>query len=230
MIDFQIVKALRALRDAIVRPERSCGDTNLRAVAVFAVAVLGVAIVNTIAAGVLQDQPELVAQMKLWHPTGQNELEMPAEHQLFTARFGGALMSAIVSTLGLSGLLLVLVRFMTDVRVGFRDCVKAVSAAAGINIIGTVVSTVLQLTFQSVQAGPHLGWLVSLESSTYLAAWLQRVNGVGLWEYVAAAVGLVVSQGLHARFGYVVGATAWVVSLIVFAGYSVLAWVVSLGS
>jgi hypothetical protein len=226
-MEFQVVKATRALRDAFRHPERVLLDTELRVLAMFAVAMLVVVTVNTITAMIAQQQTGLTEQLQNVLPKTADNPDQPLLNRAFTAHLGGALMVSMGSTVALAALLMILVRFMLDVPSTFSQALIAASAAAGIGALGTCILVLAQVSFGTIQAGPHLGWLVSPQESPQLFAWLQRVNVFTAWEHIAAASALVAVQGYHTKYGVVVGVTSWVVTLVVFAGLAMLAWILA---
>ncbi len=226
-MEFQVVKAMRALRDAFVHPERVLLDTELRVVSMFAVAMLLLTTVNTTTAIVVQQHPQLAHQMQQVRPSESEANQEAVPNREFTGQLGGALVVSMGSTLALAALLYVLVRFMLNVSATFTQSLTAASAAVGIGAAGTLLLAGLQVAFGSIQAGLHLGWLVSPSTSPHLFAWLQRVNVFTAWEHMAAASVLVSAHGHHITYGRVVGVTSWLITLIVFGGFSLLAWILS---
>jgi hypothetical protein len=226
-MEFQIVKALRALRDAIMHPERSCLDEHLRVVSLFAVAVLLLTMMNTIAAIIVQQYPEISQQMDMLRPSAPHDERVDVPAREFTGQLGGALMVSMGTMLAHAALLFVLARFMLNLPATFSQSLMAVASTAGIGALGTIVLTTSQVASGTIQVGPHLGWVVSPSSSPFLFAWLQRVNVFTAWEHVAAAIGLVALYQHHRTYGLVVGFTTWIVTMVVFAGFSVLARVLA---
>lgn len=214
----------------MVNPERIAMVGTDTIVPTYAVAVLLSALVGVGITAAVHADAGLAAQASVSVGAAaaapDPALALDSGGRAFTAALGNLLMIQGVSTLLMAWLLVTLMRFLTDAAVTFRQGVLAASAAASITMVGQVVRLVLQLATGSIEAGLHAGIGVDSARHIYLYAWLQRVDLFGLWEYGAAAVALASMAGLHRRFGYVVGLVTWVVTLSLFGGAALLAWIV----
>ncbi|MFZ9870593.1 MAG: hypothetical protein ACO3E0_05510, partial [Candidatus Kapaibacteriota bacterium] len=124
----------------------------------------------------------------------------------------------------MAGLLWLLMRFLTNERVGYAMALGAVSATAGIEVVQTSLTTGLHLLTGSVRYGLHLGVVVSPAEHPYLFLWLQRLDVLTAWQYIAAAMVLSVWSGVHYRYGIVVGGLVFAVVQAVFGLLSLISW------
>lgn len=225
----QFLDVFRAMVLAVRAPWRLAEYADRRALTFFAVAVLSVTACKVWAAYLTADDPQLVAEAALLAPSSseQTQVVLQQPKRLFTAMLGGAVFTTIVSTAVLAGLMMVIGRFLTDKLYLYRHAVIVTSGAASIAIIRIVLETSLQLLTHSARWGPHLGLVVDPAGTPYLFAALQRVDLVGLWEYLVVAIGLVGTQGLHRRFGYIIGLLVWLASVVMLGGATAVASLVS---
>ncbi len=225
----QFLDVFRAMVLAVRVPWRLAEYADRRALTFFAVAVLSVTACKVCAAYLTAEDPQLVAESALLAPSSseQTQVDLQQPKRLFTAVLGGAVFTTIVSTAVLAGLMMVIGRFLTDRFYLFRHAIIVTSGAASIAIIRIVLETSLQLVTHSARWGPHLGLVIDPTGTPYLFAALQRVDLLGLWEYLVVAVGLVGTQGLHRRYGYIVGLVAWLASVVLLGGATGVASIVS---
>jgi hypothetical protein len=222
-MEFQFRKALRSLRFAIVAPERLCSDPDQRALPTFAVATLVTVIVLLAAAYVKNAIPELQPQLQQW---SQGVPQSPQAHK-FTAALGIAIIQSVVSIIALSGLLMVLMRFLTNASVTYSAAVIAVSGCASIANLGTIVNTAISIGLHNVNAALGPSAFVDPTAHGIVSMWLSKANAFVVWEYVSVCIGLASCSGLHSRFGMVVGVVAWIVVMCGTGAASLVVWVTS---
>jgi len=216
----QITIALRAMWHALVAPWRVSEANEARPVAVFAVAVLFVAVLAT-----TMTLAE-VGNVPQQHVEGNVDLSSPQRH--VTAALGFLLMITTVQILALSGLFLVLCRFLTDENYTFGRTLIAVSAASVIKIVGIGVDTILHVVFHSTRAGMNAGVFVDPTSHPILYPVLVQVDLFDCWRYIVIGIALTTGAGLHRRFGYVVGLIVWIVAFLLLAGAALVNGILTL--
>lgn len=226
----QTLDALQALWQGLRDPRSVAAVSVTTAVAIFAAAVLVVTLVDT--AMMFAETSSLALKteaeaLTIVVPGTESEaaVEMTPVRR-FTAAFGGALVLSTVSYAVLAGLLWLMMRFLTNERVGYAMALGAVSATAGIEVLQTLFATGLHLLTGSVRYGLHLGMAVSPADSPHLFLWLQRLDLFTAWHYVAAAMVVSTWSGLHYRYGIVVGGLVFVVVQVVFGVLSLISWLV----
>lgn len=230
----RVVSALRAMWFGLVDPTRIQEISRASATAVFAVAVLLVSMTSTWCAMWEQGDLALAAESRilLQHsatsPVKTSQLDLSTPQRQFTAALGGALIVTIVSTAVVSGLFLILIRFMTNVSVTYRQCIIAASAVSGVIIADTVLSSALHVIFHTSQAGLHAGVFLRPAESPMLFTWLQRISLFSVWQYIAIAIALVTWEGLHWRFGLVTGTIVWLITRLLFGLLTLVGWIVGL--
>lgn len=222
---------------AIVCPERIPDVRTATALSVFAVAVLLVTMASTTFQYLEAQDAELSKQAKvlggnLGAPPESSEtaegIDISTPQRVFTAILGITLLREVVSIVVLAGVLLGLMRFMTNAELGFAAAVSSVASTAGIQILGGGITTLLHLITHDVRWGIHAGIFVEPTSSPFLFAFLQRADVASAWQYLAAAIGMASWAGLDRRYGVVVGVVAWLVILtVVFGGMTMLSWIMS---
>lgn len=222
----QFLDVFRAMVCALRTPWRLHAFVDRRATTFFAVAVLSVTAVNVGATMLTADDPHLVRENMALTPTmevGKEHVDLSQPQRQFTAVLGGAVFVSSVSILVLSGLMMAIGRFLTDRPFRFGHAVIVTSSASSIVILRVIVETALQLSTHSVRWGPHAGIMVDPAASPHWFAALQRIDLFGLWEYIVVATGLVATQELHHRYGYVVGPVVWAVTIMLFGGATAIA-------
>lgn len=225
----QFLDVFRAMVLAVRAPWRLADYADRRALTFFAVAVLCVTACKVWATYLTAEDPQLLAESALLAPSSTDKatVDIDQPKRLFTAVLGGAVFTTIVSTAVLAGLMMIVGRFLTDKFYLYRHAIIVTSGAASIAIIRVVVETSLQLLTHSSRWGPHLGIVIDPAGSPYLFAALQRVDLFGLWEYMVVAIGLVGTQGLHRRYGYIVGLVVWLATVVMLGSATVVASLVS---
>lgn len=220
-MEFQLRKALRSLRFAIVAPERLCSDPDQRALPTFAVATLVTTVVILAAAMVKNSIPELHPQLQMW---SQGVTPSPYAQE-FTAALGNGVIQTVIRNLTLAGLLMVLMRFLANAAVTYTAAVIAVAGCASIAMLGTMVNTVISIAL--VNANAVLGPNVLIDSATHdiLSMWLTKADAFVVWEYAAACIALASYSGLHRRYGMVVGIVAWIVVMCFTGAASLVVWI-----
>ena len=224
----QTLDALRALWQGLRDPRSIAAVSVPTAVAIFAAAVLVVTLADTAAVFAeassvsLSKESVQLTTIVPGSETGSSTTAVPAK--AFTAAFGGALILTTVSYAAMAGLLWLLMRFLTNERVGYAMALGAVSATAGIEVVQTSLTTGLHLLTGSVRYGLHLGVVVSPAEHPYLFLWLQRLDVLTAWQYIAAAMVLSVWSGVHYRYGIVVGGLVFAVVQAVFGLLSLISW------
>lgn len=222
----QFLDVFRAMVCALRTPWRLHEFIDRRATTFFAVAVLCVTAVNVGASLLTMADPQLAAEatrLTPVAPSGVDNVDLSSPQRRFTAILGGAIFTSAISTLVLAGLMMLVGRFLTDKPYRFGHAVIVTSAASSVVIIRVIIETALQLATHSVRWGPHAGMFVDPATSPHLFAGAQRADLFGLWEYLVIASGLVVTQGLHHRYGYVVGSVVWLLTIILFGGATAIA-------
>lgn len=228
----QFLDVFRAMVLALRAPWRVADFVDRRATTFFAVAVLSVTAVNVVATLNTQADARLSAEAALLtpKPEGDNAVDLRQSGRHVTAILGGAVFTTSMSIIVLAGLMMVVGRFLTDKPYRYGHAVIVTSGASAIVILRVAIETGLQLATHSVRWGPHLGIVVDPATSPHMFAALQRVDVFTLWEYLVIAIGLVRTQGLHARFGYIVGLVVWLLMIILFGGATTVAYVLSRAS
>lgn len=224
----QTTAALRALWQGLRDPRSVVLVSATTAVAIFAAAVLVVTLADTAAMFAETSSVALKTEaeaLTIVVPGTESEdaVEMTPGRR-FTAAFGGALVLSTVSYAVLAGLLWLMMRFLTNERVGYAMALGAVSATAGVEALQTLLSTGIHLLTGSVRFGMHAGMVVSPAEYPHLFLWLQRLDVITFWQYVAAAMVLSVWSGLHYRYGVVVGGVVFVIVQAVMGVLSLMSW------
>jgi len=222
---------------AVVYPERIPDVRTATALSIFAVAVLLVTITSTAFQYLEAQDSELTKRSEaIVTQLGGSQQSAPAAdgidlsspQRAFTAILGTTLFREVVSIVVMAGVLLGLMRFMTNADLGFGAAISSVASTAFIQIIGGGVTTLFHLLTHDIRWGLHVGIFVEPTSSPFLFAFLQRADVTAMWQYVAAAVGMASWAGLDRRFGVIVGAVTWITVLtVVFGGMSLLSWIMS---
>ncbi|MBI2794984.1 MAG: hypothetical protein HYX66_10095 [Ignavibacteria bacterium] len=229
----RLIVALKSLVFAVVNPARLHEAQAASATAVFAVAVLLLTTAETGLAYLHAADPKLETESVRislpMQPPGQEKesVALSNEKRQFTAIMGGALLKTFLSLIMLSALALGVARFLTDKQYSVSIAIICVSAATGIDLVRFLVETPLHITLHTVRFGLHLGVFVDPSQNPLLFSWLQRLDVFGLWYYVALSIGITTSEGLHRRFGIVVGVILFGIVQIVFAGLTLIAWLMS---
>ncbi|MBU3740841.1 MAG: hypothetical protein FGM24_00995 [Candidatus Kapabacteria bacterium] len=228
----QFLDVFRAMVLALRAPWRVADYVDRRATTFFAVAVLCVTAVNVVATLNTQADAQLSAEAALLtpKPEASGGVDLRQSGRQVTAILGGAVFTTSMSIIVLAGLMMVVGRFLTDQPYRYGHAIIVTSGASAIVMLRVVVETSLQLATHSVRWGPHLGIVVDPSASPYVFAALQRVDVFTLWEYVVIAIGLVRTQGLHDRFGYVIGLVVWLLMIILFSGATTVASVLAKAS
>ncbi|HCN04004.1 MAG TPA: hypothetical protein DIS79_00155 [Bacteroidetes bacterium] len=222
---------------AVVEPVRIPDVRTATALSMFAVAVLLVTAAST-CFQYLEAQDATLARhaealaTRLGAPeqptTTTEGVDLSSPQRAFTAILGITLLREVVSMVAMAGVLLGLMRFMTNADLGFGAAISSVAATAFIQILGAGVTTLFHLITHDMRWGLHAGIFIEPMSSPFLFAFLQRVDVAALWQYVAAAVGMASWAGLDRRYGIIVGTVSWATILIVvFGGMSLLSWIMS---
>jgi hypothetical protein len=230
----RVVNAVKGLWYGVTKPTLIITIPITTAMAMFAVAVLFLALTDTAATLMEAEVPALVAENALL--TNQKVTDtivgggqgQAVIKRVFTAILGGALMKHIVSTFVYALMLYLLARFLTNVAVTYTQALLSVSAASLWLILERILSTALHLLWHTNQAGLHAGVFVAPVDSPFLFMWLQRVSVLSLVHSVVCGMMICVLGKLHHRFGIVVGATSFLVVLAMFAMATVVAWILSL--
>lgn len=230
----RVVKALKALIDGVIAPQRIQNVTIEAAMAVFAMAVFLVAMANTWSAITEQANPALVAESARLLPSAEATkdaaIDLSLPQRQFTQVLGGALQKTIVPYVAMALVAMFVLRFSANAQIGFLQTLAAVSATALIDVLGIVVSTLLHLGFETTRSGLHAGVFLDPVSHPMWFLWLQSFSLFTLWQIMAACVGLITWAGLHWRYGIVTGGIVWLVTRLVLGGFALMAWVVSLGA
>jgi hypothetical protein len=229
----RLLVALKSLVFAVVNPTRLHETQAASATAVFAVAVLLLTSAETGLAYLQAADPRLeMENASITLPLQQigqdkQSVAMSNEMHQFTAIMGSALLKTFLSLIMVSALALGVARFLTDKQYSVSIAIICVSAATGIDLLRFLVETPLHLILHTVRFGLHLGVFVDPAQYPLLFSWLQRLDVFGLWYYVALSIGITTSEGLHRKFGIVVGVILFGIVQIVFAGLTLIAWIMS---
>ncbi|MBU3700168.1 MAG: hypothetical protein FGM33_09230 [Candidatus Kapabacteria bacterium] len=230
----RITAAILSIWYGLVDPKRVKQVSTDAAAAVFAVAVLAIALTATVCSLWEQGHPGLVAdsallsQQTLQASPGSAELDLSTPQRQFTGALGGTLIVTIVSVAALAGLFMIMARFLTNTTPTYSRAIIAVSSAALIAIIDTAVASVLHVTFGTAQYGLHAGVFIRPSDSPMLFTWLQLISLGSIWRFLAIAVALVTWENLHWRYGIVVGLVVWTISRLAFGIMALVGWVVGL--
>ncbi|MEY3386625.1 MAG: hypothetical protein RIR53_1436 [Bacteroidota bacterium] len=230
----RITAAILSIWYGLIDPKRVKQVPTDAAAAVFAVAVLAIALAGTFCSLWEQGNPGLVAesavlsQQTVPSAVGVTGLDLSTPQRQFTGALGGTLIVTIVSVATLAGLFMIMVRFLTDVAPTYSRSIIAASSVALITIIDNGVATALHLLSGTVRTGLHAGVFIQPTESPMLFTWLQLISLESIWRYLAIAVALVTWENLHWRYGLVVGFIVWVVSRLAFGIMALVGWVVGL--
>lgn len=222
---------------AVVEPVRVPDVRAATALSVFAVAVLLVTLASTTFQYLeaqdsnLRQRADAIATRlgaPQQSPDDSEGIDLSSPQRAFTAILGMTLLREIVSMVVMAGVLLGLMRFMTNADLGYGAAISSVASTALIQIVGGGVTTLLHLGTHDVRWGLHAGIFVDPASSPFLFAFLQRADVTAIWQYVAAAIGMASWAGLDRRYGIIVGSVSWLTILIVvYGGMSLLSWIMS---
>ena len=227
----RVTAAGRALYDGVFHPANVKRATVDAAVSIFSVIVLLLTAADTAATFIESSDPSLVRESaalihaeRLLSNEGTVDISTPSRQ--FTAVMGGALVKSIVSILMLSAIGLGAARFLTSGIYGAAVALACVSAASAIELLRSVVETSMHMIFHTIRAGLHAGVFVDPSLHPFLFSWLQRIDLFGIWFYLAFAVAMVSWEGLHFKYGLVIGGVVFVVVQTVFALLTVMSWIV----
>lgn len=225
--------ALKALVQAILNPARLHETQAGFAPAVFAVAVLLLTSAETGVAYLYAADPRLTTEsMMITLPLQQvgpekQSVALSGENSQFTAIMGAALLKSFLSVIVLSALVLGVARFLTDKQYSVSMAIICVSAASGIDLLRLLVETPPHIILQTVRFGLHPGVFIDPVQHPLLFSWLQRLDVFSLWYYVALSIGMTTWEGLHNKYGIVVGVILFAIVQTVFAGLTLIAWIMS---
>ena len=232
----RFVNALKALWFGLTDPRRVEKVKPETAVAVFATAVLVLSLTMTAMTFIEATDPALTAESEMLSKGGmlqfaeEETVDLSSGQRQFTAIFGGALISSVVSLVTLAGMFWIFVRFLTDQPLTYSMAIGGVASTVGIDVARALVNLPMHLLTHTNRVGAHLGVLVDPASDPFWFAWLQRVDLFSIWQYLAVGVILTSWSGLHHRFGIVVGTVVFLVVLAVFAGFTLVAWIFAQGA
>jgi hypothetical protein len=231
----RILTAIQALWYGIVDPRRVQQVIPDTAVAVFAAAVLLLSLGRTAATFLEAADERLQAEsaalsFQATPLVSSADVDLTSPQRQFTAVFGGALLSTILGIAVLAAMLWIMTRFLTNEDLSYSKALESVSAASSIEVLKLLITTPLHLLTHTNRSGLHAGLFVDPSSQPFLFAWLQRLDLFNLWLYLAAAIIIATWQGLHYRFGIVVGGVTYVVVQVLFGGFTLIAWMLSLAS
>ncbi len=229
----RLLTVFRAMWHGLVAPQRIREATEESAVAIFAAAVLVLSLASTAAAFIEEGNADLRAESAVLSQYGmvssdEELVDLSSAGRQFTAVFGGALMISVGKIVVLAGIFLLFMRFMTNAPVGYRMALAAVGATISIDFVRMAFTVPLHLITNTAQVGPYLGLLASPTEAPFMFTWLQRLDLFSIWQYFAIGVALAVWNGLHYRYGFVVGGIVFAVVQVLFAGASIVAWMLSL--
>lgn len=230
----RITAAILSIWYGLVDPKRVKQVSTDAATAVFAVAVLATALTGTFCSLWEQGHPSLVAdsavlsQQAMQTAPGSAEIDLSTPQRQFTGALGGTLIITIVSIAALAGLFMIMVRFLTNAGPTFSRAIIAVSSAALIVIVDTIVTSTLHVSLGTVRFGLHAGMFIQPTESPMLFTWLQLLSVGSIWRFIAIAVALVTWENLHWRYGIVVGLVVWTISRLAFGIMTLVGWVVGL--
>lgn len=230
----QTLRAFSALWWGLRDPRRLPVPDTTTAVAIFAAAVMMLSAVWTLTVYVERSSVILQAESAAITAAGPKDLTPAASDQAspqreFTAVLGGALMRSVVTQAAMAAMVWLLFRFLTNASVGFAASLAAVCATASIEAVRALAMAPLHVAAGSVRFGLSAGIFVAPADHPHLFLWLQRLDLLSLWHYVAACMALAVWQGLHHRYGWVVGGVTFVVVQILMGAASLVAWVLQQG-
>ncbi len=230
----QTLRAFSALWWGLRDPRRIPVPDTTTAVAIFAAAVMVLSAVWTLSVYVEQSSADLRAESELITAAGPRDLAPASSantspQREFTAVLGGALMRSVVTQAAMAAIVWLLFRFLTNATAGFSAALAAVSATASIEAVRALATAPLHMFTGSMRFGLSAGILVSPADHPHLFLWLQRLDLLSLWHYIAACMALAVWQGLHHRYGWVVGGVTFAVVQILMGAASLVAWVLQQG-
>lgn len=230
----RIISASKALWHFLFAPWRVQEATPQTAMASFAIAVLLIAITSTWCAMLENGDVSLAVESRILTnnaaaaPVKEAQLDLSSPQRQFTGALGGALMVTIISMAALSGLFLVMTRFMTNAPVTYSMAMVSVASSALLQCADLALATTGHLVFHTSRAGLHAGLFISPLDAPAMFTWLQRISVISVWQYIAIAVALTTWGGLHRRFGIIVGLVVWVITMLIFGALTLVNWVVSL--
>lgn len=225
--------ALKALVQAVMNPARLHETQGGLAASVFAIAVLLLTSAETGVAYLYAADPQLARESMMitlpMQQVGQEKqsVALSFENNQFTAIMGAALLKSFLSLIVLSALTLGVARFLTDKQYSVSIAILCVSAASGIDLLRFLVETPPHIILHTVRFGLHPGVFIDPVQHPLLFSWLQRLDVFSLWYYVALSIGMTTWEGLHSRYGIVVGVILFTIVQTVFAGLTLIAWIMS---
>ncbi|NQW30150.1 MAG: hypothetical protein HQ472_06535 [Ignavibacteria bacterium] len=229
---YRSLRAFRALLHGVFQPQNVYKATTDSAMAIFAIAVLVLTIGSAASYMAESNNAQLKTETELMKSAlnvdKNSTKSVPiAENNDVTLAVGNSLFIWAGGLLVLSLLFLVLGRFMLDLTVNFKMTLASVGSTAIILLSKELFNSILHVSFGTIQYGAHLGAFWDPVQSPILFSWLQRIDIFSLWAFLNCGAALVGWGGLHKKFGYAIGFTAWVITVCAFGVISVLAGILA---
>jgi len=221
----QFIDVLRSMWFALVAPRRIIETRTTPVTAFFAVAVFVSTIISVGASYVEDGQPTLRAENSAFERMSTSKEEPPSNTdaapvdltppaRTFTAILGGALIKSIMPIVVLAAVFFSLVRFMTNAPLTYGSAISIVSVSTSIMSAELILNTALHVLVGTTRAGIHAGVVVDPGTHPFLFMFLQNVAPIELWRYIVIASVMAQTNGLHWRYGVILGPIVWIVVIL----------------
>ncbi len=226
-------QSLRIVLLGLISPSRVVIGSTRTALSVFALSVVLI-VTSSLVAAYIEPAPVVMASRNAGNDAVSHtnavgtdkdiEIDLSSPQRVFTMRLGVSIVRVMISTVLIVGLLQGMLRFLTDIPFTFTIALGAVSATSLLEVLRTVTYAVVHWLTDSVRWGLHLGVVVDPAQQPILHAWLQHLDPLIWWQYVAMAIIACVQQQLHPRYGLVIGTAVFAVAIIIIGGIALVGW------
>lgn len=219
----RISLAAKTMWGALWHPTVTSVQSRSNAVAVFALAVIVLTATQLVVSYCEASNSSITDQVRQSsiieklrdreHSAPTPDGAVPNEN-VFTVQLGTALITTVIGLAVAALAFALLFPFLTNQPANYFTASGAVSAAALVGVIRTLLYLAIHLATGSLQWGLHAGVFVDIVQQPFLFTWLSKIDPLLWWEYVVMAMVLSNSVGLHYRYGLVIGSLVYTVMII----------------